>query len=112
MTVSPAIDGETDQLAAINKAYGNDCNSTLINIFNKDGTLDEELTKECKDSGLDYDATATWKVVGNKIIINNAGMSAEYDLVVNKTTMTWTLTSLDPSDPRGSGTFILTYTRV
>lgn len=102
MTISPPQNGVSDYLSVFNAFIGNDCITKITFTFKKDGTMGGSVPKECQSSdpsdNLGIDQTSTWKIQGKKIIVTDDGDATEYDLDVNKSTMTWSSTEVDPDD--------------
>ena len=115
MTVTPALNGITDYLSVLNAFLGNDCLTKITITFKSDGTMGGITPKECQSTDPTDDIglgeTSTWKVQGKKIVITSGSDIDEHDLEVDKTTMKWTTSKVDPDDGKTHAT-TLTFKRV
>lgn len=111
LTVSPPQNGVSDYLSVLNALLGNDCITKITFTFKGDGTMGGNVPKECQSTdpsdNLGLDQTSTWKIQGKKIIITDGSDATEYDLDVNKSTMTWATSEIDPDDGK---TYTTTFT--
>ncbi len=86
-----------------NAILGDACLQKVTYVIGSDGTLDVTAPQECQSFdpnafGGGYAQKGTWKVVGDKIIIESGGDSTEYGLEVDKSTMKWSTSEVDPDD--------------
>ncbi|MPR35600.1 lipocalin family protein [Salmonirosea aquatica] len=99
--VSPAQNGITDFVPLINALAGNDCFTRLTLIFKGDGTIDGKAPAGCESAEetasdqVGIEETTTWKVEGNKLILTTGTDRTEYDLSVNKSTMSLSQQEVD-----------------
>lgn len=91
--MSPAQDGVVDYIPLIKLLLGNDCFTKLTFNFKTNGTIEGSAPANCQgaeDTASDQvgiDDTTTWKIEGKKLILTSGNDRTEYDLSVNKTTM-------------------------
>ncbi len=111
--VSPAVDGITDYLAFLEAFTGSTCLKKITFIFNGDGTVSGATPQECQGTADDVaddvgiSEQSTWKVEGSKLIITSGTDRTEYDLKVNKSTMEWSISEVDPDDGKTYTTTIV-----
>lgn len=93
LKVSPAQNGIVDYIPLINALLGNDCFTKLTFNFKANGTIEGSAPAGCQgaeDTASDQvgiNDTTTWKIEGNKLILTSGTDRTEYDLDVNKNTM-------------------------
>lgn len=93
LKVSPAQDGVVDYIPLINLLLGNDCFTKLTFNFKANGTIEGNAPASCQgaeDTASDQvgiDDTTTWKIEGKKLILTSGNDRTEYDLSVDKSTM-------------------------
>ncbi len=115
--ISPAQNGVSDLVPIFNAAAQDECLTQGVYNFKSDKTIAITAPTNCgptlqaAEEFVPVNNSSTWAIQDKKIIITTNGTALQADLTVNKTTMEWRDSAVDPDDGK-TYTYTFVFKRV